>query len=251
MRLGALLGIITDPTNPDALAEQARTLAGEGFDSLWTPQAIGRGFMMPDALTMLTTAAAVTKDVEIGTAVLQLPLYHPVELAHRVFSLMQLSGNRLTLGLGVGSTENDFIAFDRDYGARFKDFESRLQTLREVFATGKHGETDLSPWPAVQGGPLLFFGTWGKNVVRAAQEFDGWIASGMHRTPDQVVAKIPEYREAGGKRAMVSTIQVSAQTDLGELKTTLDKYSEAGFDDAVVMILPGGPTPAEVRKLVQ
>jgi alkanesulfonate monooxygenase SsuD/methylene tetrahydromethanopterin reductase-like flavin-dependent oxidoreductase (luciferase family) len=40
--------------------------------------------------------------------VLQLPLRNPVELAHRVQSLQAMSNNRLILGVGSGSTRDDF-----------------------------------------------------------------------------------------------------------------------------------------------
>ena len=251
MRLGALLGVIPDPNNPNTLAEQARQYVGEGFESLWTPQAIGRGMMITDALTVLTVAASVTEDVELGSAVIQVPLYQPVELAHRVFSLMQLCGKRLILGVGVGSTEKDFDAFGRHYETRFADFASGMEILRELFKTGKYKDIDLSPWPPTLGGPPLFLGTWGKRVTQAAQAYDGWIASGHYRTPEEVAAALVEYRQAGGGRAIVSTIQITAKTDLGEFKEKLDKFAEAGFDDAVVMMLPGSPAPNEIRKLVR
>ena len=115
MRLGALLGPIVDPTQTQALAEQARTFAGEGFDSLWSAQAIGRGFMFTDPFVALTVAATVAEQVEIGTAVLQVPLYQSIDLAHRVFSLQQICGDRFIFGVGAGSTANDFTALGRDY----------------------------------------------------------------------------------------------------------------------------------------
>ncbi len=104
MSMGALLGPVRDGGNPRALAEQARTFAGEGFDSLWSAQAVGRDFMVTDPFVALSVAATVAPEVEIGTAVLQVPLYHPVEVAHRVFSLQQICGERLILGVGSGST---------------------------------------------------------------------------------------------------------------------------------------------------
>ena len=80
MRLGALLGPVAQSQNPQELAQQARSYAAEGFDSLWSAQAIGRGFMITDPFVTLAVAASVTEDVELGTAVLQLPLYHPVDV---------------------------------------------------------------------------------------------------------------------------------------------------------------------------
>ena len=250
MRMGALLGPILDPGQPNALAEQARTFAGEGYTSLWSAQAIGRGFMMTDPLIALTVAASVTEDVEIGTAVLQIPLYDPMDLANRIFSLQQIAGDRFIFGVGAGSTAADYAVHERPYEQRFTAFEQTLSALRQILATGKRGEASLSPWPDVAGGPPLYYGTWGKGVARAAEEFDGWIASGMHRTPAQVAEAAGRYDAAGGGRSIVTTIQVSGQTDLGELKEAFSVYAEAGFDDAVVMLLPGAPTPAEVRRLV-
>ena len=72
----------------------------------------------------------------------------------------------------------------------------------------------------------------------------------MHRTPDEVIAAAERYQAAGGGRAVVSTIQVKADTDLSELKDRLQRFADAGFADAVVMILPGGPKASEVRRLV-
>lgn len=250
MRLGALLGPVANGHRAETLAEQARTYAGEGFGSLWSAQAVGRGFMMTDPFIALAVAATTVEDVEIGTAVVQVPLYPVMDLAHRVFSLQQICGDRLILGVGAGSTAKDFAAFNRNYETRFADFNRSISALRDVFATGRHGAADLSPWPAVAGGPPLFLGSWGNGVESAAQAYDGWIASAAYRSVDEVAAAAARYRDAGGGRSVVSTIQINAETDLGDLKEKLARFAEAGFDDAVVMILPGGPAPGEVRALV-
>ena len=249
MRLGALLGPVTPQDGAQRLAEQARTYAGEGFESLWAAQAIGRGFMTSDPLVTLSVAASVTDTVALGTAILQVPLYHPVDLAHRVFSLMQIAGSRLLFGVGTGSTQADFVAFGRDYDARFRDFATCMEELRGVLATGRSGDTDLSPWPAVQGGPPLLLGSWGAGVERAAKDYDGWIASGHYRSPAEVIEALGRYRAAGGQRAVVSTLLIGPDDDLGEKRDMLQGFAEAGFDDAVVMLLPGGPSAADVRAL--
>lgn len=250
MRLGALLGPVPDPHNSRFLADQARAYADQGYDSLWMAQAVGRGFLLTDPFAALSVAATVSEGVELGTAVLQLPLYHPADLAHRIFSLRQIAGDRLIIGLGAGSTRQDFDAYGRNYDERFRTFDTSLETLREFLATGTSGETALSPWRSLLGTTSLFFGSWGKGVARAARDFDGWIASGHYRTVEEVCAALARYRGFGGGRAVVSTIQVPAGADLGALAEKLARYAEAGFDDAVVMILPGGPSPEAVRKLV-
>ena len=93
-------------------------------------------------------------------------------------------------------------------------------------------------------------GTWGQSDKRAATEFDGWIASGMHRTPAECGEALTAYRAAGGQRAIVSTIIVTGNTDTGALREQLTSYADAGFDDAVLMVYPGAPSLEALRALV-
>ncbi|HEY7252823.1 MAG TPA: LLM class flavin-dependent oxidoreductase, partial [Methylomirabilota bacterium] len=71
------------PLTGDALVGSAEHIERAGFDSAWFFDAIGRGFILPDPLIGASVAAAVTRRIEIGTGVLQVPLRNPVELAHR------------------------------------------------------------------------------------------------------------------------------------------------------------------------
>jgi alkanesulfonate monooxygenase SsuD/methylene tetrahydromethanopterin reductase-like flavin-dependent oxidoreductase (luciferase family) len=247
MRLGATLAHLS-PGPPIAIAEQARRLAGAGFESLWIPQVIGRGFLVPDPFVTLAVAATATTGVELGTATVQVPLHHPADLAHRILSLMSVCGDRLTLGVSPGSTDVDYATFDRDYTARFRTFDENLARLRVLLAHGRDERADIAPAPTAT--PPLLLGSWGAKVERAAREFDGWLASGYRRTPDQIIAAHEQFRAAGGRRAIVCAIPLSGSADLGPTGETLQRYAEAGFDDAVVLIEPGGPAPEQVRALL-
>lgn len=248
MRLGASL-VHLSPGLPFPVAEWARRLAGEGFESLWAPQVIARGLLVPDPLLTVAVAATATEDVEVATATVQVPLHHPADLAQRILSLVSVCGDRLTLGVSPGSAEADFAAFDRDHAARFRTFDQNLTRLRVLLAHGRDERADLAP-AAAAGGPPLLLGSWGANVAKAAREFDGWLASAYRRTPDQILAAYERYREAGGRRAIACYVPVSGADDLGRTGELLQRYAEAGFDDAVVLIEPGGPDPAQVRALL-
>ncbi len=230
MRLGATLAHLS-PAPPYGVADWARRLVDAGFESLWVPQVIGRGFLVPDPFVTLAVAATATEGVEVGTATVQVPLHHPADLAHRVQSLMTVCGDRLTLGVSPGSTDLDYATFDRDYTARFRTFDENLARLRDLLAPS----------------PPLLLGSWGAKVERAAREFDGWLASGYRRTPEEIIAAYERFRAAGGKRAIVCAVPLSGPDDLGPVGETLHRYAEAGFDDAVVLIEPGGPDPEQVR----
>jgi alkanesulfonate monooxygenase SsuD/methylene tetrahydromethanopterin reductase-like flavin-dependent oxidoreductase (luciferase family) len=248
MRLGATLAHLSEAP-PFAVAPWARRLADAGFESLWTPEVVGRGFLVPDPFVTLAVAAAVTEDVELGTATVQVPLHHPADLAHRVLSLKSVCGDRLTLGVSPGSTDVDYATFDRDHATRFADFSRSVARLRVLLAHGRDEHADLAPGTLAAGGPALLLGSWGLNVERAAREFDGWLASGYRRTADETIAALERYRAAGGRRAMVCAIPVYSQSDLGRTRHDLERYAEAGFDDAIVLIGPDGPDPEAVRAL--
>jgi alkanesulfonate monooxygenase SsuD/methylene tetrahydromethanopterin reductase-like flavin-dependent oxidoreductase (luciferase family) len=249
VRLGATLAHLSQAP-PIAVAEWAKRLVGEGFESLWTPQVIGRGFLVPDPFVTLAVAATATEGVEVGTATVQVPLHHPADLAYRILSLVSVCGDRLTLGVIPGSTEADFTTFDRNYAARFRTFDQNLARLRVLLAHGRDERADLAPVARATCGPPLLLGSWGANVERAAREFDGWLASDYRRTADQIIAAHERFRAAGGRRAIVCAIQLSGRDDLGPTKELLHRYAEAGFDDAVVLIEPGGPDPEQVRALL-
>ena len=251
MRMGALLGPIVEPTDHRSLAEQARAYVDAGYTSLWSAHAIGRGFMVTDPFVALTAAAtavgSLDASVEIGTAVLQLPLYHPIDVAHKTYSLQQMCDSRFVLGVGAGSTETEFNLFERDYSSRFAEFNKHVDALRQAFQADPN---PLTPWPNVAEGPALYYGTWGNGVKRAAQQFDGWIASGHYRSVDEVCQAHADYTQAGGGRSIVSTLQIDGKTDLGEMGEKLVRFAEAGFDDAVIMRLPGAPTSEAIRRLI-
>ena len=249
MRLGATLAHLSDAP-PFAVGQWADRLVTAGFESLWTPNIVGRGSLIPDPFVTLATAAAATPDVELGTATVQVPLYHPADLAHRVLSLMAACGGRLTLGVSPGSTETDFATLDRDYPARFATFHRNVARLRVLLENGRDEHAVLTPAAPAGGRPPLLLGSWGANVERAARDFDGWLASGYRRTPDQIIAAHERYRAAGGRRAIVCAIPLSSRDDLGPTGEALRRYARAGFDDAVVVMAPGGPEPEEVRALL-
>jgi len=255
MRLGVILPRMNPDGSPltgDALVGGARMAEHAGLDSLWCFDAIGRGFILPDPLIALSVAAAVTKRVELGTCILQVPLRRPVELAHRILTTSLVCGDRLLLGVGAGSTRADFDALGLDYDTRMPQFADALATMRRLWSGEQVGAANLTPWPATLGGPKLLIGSWsGKQwIPRAAKDFDGWIASAAKTSFGALAEGIRRYREAGGARAIVTNIAL----DLAEPTTALPddvpfhlrcapgaaaerlrRLADLGFDDAIVV----------------
>ena len=237
MRLGAVLPLEFDNTPPSSavVTDGARGLADAGFDSIWTFDSIGRGSLVPDPLTLLSVAAAVTDHVELGTGVLLPPLRNTVELAHRVCTAQLICGDRLLLGVGFGSTKVDFDTLGIPFEERSERFDKEMPRLRTLLKTGRLDHIDLSPWPLDRPPPPVMLGTWGRKVESAAKDYDGWIASAFYRSDDQLESALNRYRCAGGKRAIAMNVYLSASDEIGTLGKRLERLAEAGFDDAVVV----------------
>lgn len=245
MRLGMVLPVTgLDGRAIDAghIARCARLIEEQGYASIWVVDSVARGFMVPDPLMALTVAATVTSGVELGTGVLQLPIRNTAELAHRILSLHLVAGGRLLLGVGPGSTKADFDALGGDYRSRMKRFASQLPELRALLETGRHGNTNLTPWPTTLGGPPIYYGAWrGLWVERAAAEAAGWIASALHNDDVILADGLHRFRDAGGRRAVVANVPVGAE--IGPVLERLERLSALGFDDAVLLDL----TPTATR----
>ena len=128
------------PLRADSLADAARRIEDAGFDSGWVFDSIGRGFLLPDPLTTLAIAGSVTRRIELGTGVFQVPLRNPVELAHRVLTTHLVCGGRLRFGVGAGSTARDFAALGLDFSARFRRLDEGLSVMRELWAGKRVGD---------------------------------------------------------------------------------------------------------------
>src|ERR1051326_2711045 len=57
----------------DRIAGLARTVEEKGFHGLWVTDSFGRGRPTLDPVVAMTVIATVTKRIEIGTCVLQVP----------------------------------------------------------------------------------------------------------------------------------------------------------------------------------
>ncbi len=85
----------TGPHVVEQVSAIARQVEALGFHGLWVTDAFARGKATLDPLILLAALATQTSRIELGTCVVQVPLRHPVEHAHRVQTLNALSQGRL------------------------------------------------------------------------------------------------------------------------------------------------------------
>src|SRR5690242_9549285 len=236
------------------MGDYARRIEASGFPGIWVGDSMGRGRPTLDPLTALAALAAVTEHAELGIGVLQVSLRHPIELAHRVQSVQALSGGRLRLGVGSGSTRADFELLGGDYDHRFRAMRIALETMHRVW----HGEPvnggTLSIWPGCEGGPPILMGAWRSPrwITYAAKECQGWTPSGRYSSWDDLEAGMRIYREAGGTNAVLANVgvdlanrpesaELAAATDVAlvcppdEARRRLKRMEQLGFDEVLLV----------------
>ena len=113
-----------DPAWMSDVAQAAEQL---GYYSLWlnefleTEPNVRVRFDDPpnyyDALTTLGYLAAQTRRIRFLPSVVVLPLHHPILLNRQAATLDVLSGGRLTLGVGLGGSREDYRRLRGELGA--------------------------------------------------------------------------------------------------------------------------------------
>jgi alkanesulfonate monooxygenase SsuD/methylene tetrahydromethanopterin reductase-like flavin-dependent oxidoreductase (luciferase family) len=267
MRIGIVtIPLATDPGPPlvERVSALARQVEALDFHGLWVTDAFARGKPTLDPLILLGALASQTSRIELGTCVVQLPLRHPVEHAHRVQTLNLLSQGRFRFGVGSGSTRNDFDAVQADFEARFKTLVRDLAVMHKVWAGEPVYGPALSVWPGTEGGPPVLLGAWRSPrwINLAAKDLQGWVASGIQTSWEDLEIGIRMYREAGGSRVVLANIftdlrdrppplpiavvpKISLLCSPAEARERLRRLRDLGVDDALLVCPSDDPGQLE------
>jgi len=96
MKLALGFNPVLSIADASRLASRAEAL---GFDSLWMHESL----FQRDVVTYLSAMALGTRTLKLGSGVINTFTRHPVTAATTFATLSELSGGRVTLGLGLGS----------------------------------------------------------------------------------------------------------------------------------------------------
>ncbi|MBI2527883.1 MAG: LLM class flavin-dependent oxidoreductase [Candidatus Rokubacteria bacterium] len=170
----------------EAICEEAAVAEACGFT--WC--LVGEHHQEQALTSPLLTAGLIamrTRRIRVGTAVLLLPLHHPVHVAEQAALIDVLSGGRLVLGVGVGYQPKDFAAFGttmRHRGALLDEgveIVRRCWTERGVTFHGQHftlEAVDLGVRPRQEPSPPIWIGAGSEvGLPRVAAKGDAWLAS--------------------------------------------------------------------------
>jgi alkanesulfonate monooxygenase SsuD/methylene tetrahydromethanopterin reductase-like flavin-dependent oxidoreductase (luciferase family) len=133
-----------------------------------------------EPLSVLAMAAGATQRIRLMTSVVIGPTRETTLFARQAATIDVLSGGRLTLGIGIGVRDNDYLATGFDFHRRGRRVEEQLPILRRLWA-GVPLSNEIGPiGPQLRArGPELLIGGYVPAIVRRiAQWGDGYMAPG-------------------------------------------------------------------------
>jgi len=205
-----------------------------------------------EALTCCALIAGVSRQCRIGTAVLVLPQRNVLEVAKMAASIDQISGGRLSLGIGIGWYRPEIEALGYSFEDRTTRFNEMVHVLRDCWTirprpfTGKQVTVPpnviLNPPPAQENGPpLLVGGMTDAALRRAARYGDGWLAVASMRSWDHEVLRerIDSVLSLRGEMRGASDFQTVLKLhadphEFKEMIAVLPQVEAIGFDEVIV-----------------
>jgi probable F420-dependent oxidoreductase len=194
-----------------------------------------KAFIEPFAL--IAAMGAVTSRIRFTTFVLKLPVRPPVLVAKQAGSVAFLTGNRLTLGVGLSPWPEDFALLGVPWRDRGKRMDEAIDIVRGLTAGGYFAyEGSVFQIPAVKmtpvpdlAIPILVGGHSDAALRRAAVRGDGWMhAGGDGDDLNALVTRLHEFRRRAGTDGRPFEIHA----------ITADAYSHYRRDRRVSLALP-------------
>ena len=146
--------------------EIAQTADEMGFDSIWCAEHHFSTYgYLSRPLMFAVHLASKTKRIRVGSAVVVLPLHHPLIVAEEIATADQLSGGRLDVGLGRGYQPYEFARLGHDLAESRERFDESVDILLKAFEgqpfayRGKHysfDETCIYPLPVQKPRPPIW-----------------------------------------------------------------------------------------------
>ncbi|MDG4830076.1 LLM class flavin-dependent oxidoreductase [Solwaraspora sp. WMMD1047] len=198
MRYGAHLPLIDFEGQgwaPGTLSSYAATARRLGYGCITANDHLV--FQRPwlDGIVALSAVVEASGDLALATSVALPVVRGPVALAKAAAALDVISGGRLVLGVGPGSSARDYEAAGVRFDERWPRFEESIRVLRAGLTDGAQvtgrfypAGPVLRPPPTQPDGPPIWIASWGSDagLRRVARLGDGWVASAYNTTPARV-----------------------------------------------------------------
>ncbi len=152
---------------PDGAVEAIAAADELGFDSIWTAEAYGS-----DALTPLAWWGSATRNVRLGTAIMQMSARQPTATAMAAMTMDHLSGGRFILGLGVSGPQVVEGWYGQPFAKPLARTREYVGIVRDVFARQAPVTSDgpYYPIPLTEGERVTGLGKALKSTIHPVRD---------------------------------------------------------------------------------
>jgi probable F420-dependent oxidoreductase len=195
-----------------------------------------------DPFVALTAAAAVTRELQLGTGIALLIQRDVIQTAKEVASLDAFSGGRFHFGVGVGWNREEMRNHGTDPKTRGARLNEQLAAMKAIWTEDEaefHGKfVDFDPifaWPkpATKPHPPIYVGGHSPAALRRlAEHGDAWLPN-----PVADAAEIPAQLALLAEHAPGFPMTVSGLS--GNRREVLEGYREAGVERLTFALGPG------------
>ena len=158
--------------------EQAQAAESLGYRNVWLGEHHFSTYgLLSRPAQLATYIAAKTTTLRVGTAVIVVPLHHPLIIAEEIAMLDILSGGRLDIGLGRGYQRYEFERFGLKLDAGGGRWDESLDILMKSFAGRPFSydgklfqipETSVYPQPMQKPHPPIWITAQSEYAIDAA-----------------------------------------------------------------------------------
>ena len=243
-RIGLQIGMVGSPSERGEIIKRVQIADDLGVESVWVAEAWGR-----DAFSILTQLALTTKNIQLGTAIVNVFSRTPAVLAMTFGTLDELSGGRAIIGLGSSGAN----VVEHWHGVKFEKPATRLREYIEIINTIMRREKlnyDGKVFKLERGFSMQFptfrehiptyiASITPKSVVQTGEVADGWIP--IYWPKDKIgngVAMLMEGATKAGK----------TRADITVAPAIVVQITDAG-DEATMRMQARGPIAFYVGRM--
>ena len=185
----------------------------------------------PAPMVTLAALAARTNRLRLCTNIMLLATHNAIEVAEQAAVVDEISGGRLTLGVGIGHRSYEFAGAGLDIRDRLPRLQEALDLLRLAW-TGEPIDFEgrfyglraatFAPRPVQRPSIPIWYGALADGaILRAARIADGWLTENVESVYS-LAAKADRYRKEAAENSRPAVVALNRRGGIGPTREYID-----------------------------
>ncbi|MGL4882503.1 MAG: LLM class flavin-dependent oxidoreductase [Waterburya sp.] len=200
-------GSTTQRNKYDLLLETVKYGDTHGFQAVWTPERHFHPFggLYPNPSVIAAALATVTKNIQLRSGSVVMPLQNPVRVAEEWAVVDNLSHGRVGISFASGWHADDFLLQPDNYSDRKQAMWSGIEVFKQLWkgeeveflgGTGKPVQIQTFPRPIQAQVPIWITCGANETFIEAGKIGANVLTSLLYETTDNLARQIALYRNS-------------------------------------------------------